>query len=490
MVDLLHSLLANIWPTFLVVLFFGGSIFVHELGHFLAARRRGVHVERFSIGFGPAIWSWRGKDGVEYRLAWFPLGGYVLLPQLADLGAIEGKSATRAEALMAKEAPIVGAGSQLNEPNVLPQVSYASKMLVFVAGATFNVLFAFILACILSVVGVPETSSMASTRIGYVLHSLVLPDGSKVTSPAMRAGLRPGDLIEAIDGHKVSNWADLTQTLATSTGRDALGQPRAIFHLQRDGRAIDVPVLPRLAGDDKMRQVGIGPAFTLIVYQVTPRSAADQAGFKAGDEIVSLGGEPMLNNVAFGELLQASAARPMAAVVRRDGRDATLTLPPRPANQADVDFGLLFASGIHLTHPSPFTQLWEQVVSTVHTLQSLINPRSDIGLSKLVGPVGIVRIFSSAAEAGLRTVLMFTILVNINLAILNLLPIPVLDGGQMLFATIGRLRGRALPTNLIATTQSVFIVLLFSMILYVTVFDVRRWVHDVQSDRAAVVEKH
>src|SRR3954470_24403884 len=76
----------------MVVLLFGGSIFVHELGHFLAARRRGVHVERFSIGFGPAIWSRRGKDGVEYRLSWFPLGGYVLLPQLADLSAIEGES--------------------------------------------------------------------------------------------------------------------------------------------------------------------------------------------------------------------------------------------------------------------------------------------------------------------------------------------------------------------------------------------------------------
>src|SRR5882672_10972273 len=115
--DLLPTLLSNVWAIFLVVVFFGGSIFVHELGHFLAARRRGVHVERFSIGFGPAIWSWRGKDGVEYRIAWFPLGGYVLLPQLADLGPIEGESV----ADVAK----------------LPPVSYTTKMIVFVAGAAF-----------------------------------------------------------------------------------------------------------------------------------------------------------------------------------------------------------------------------------------------------------------------------------------------------------------------------------------------------------------
>ena len=92
--DLLQTLLTNLWVLFLVVVLFGGSIFVHELGHFLAARRRGAHVERFSIGFGPPIFSWRGKDGVEYRVSWFPLGGYVLLPQLADLGTLEGESRT------------------------------------------------------------------------------------------------------------------------------------------------------------------------------------------------------------------------------------------------------------------------------------------------------------------------------------------------------------------------------------------------------------
>jgi len=115
---------------------------------------------------------------------------------------------------------------------------------------------------------------------------------------------------------------------------------------------------------------------------------------------------------------------------------------------------------------------------TFRTLGSLINPQSDIGLSKLSGPVGIVRVFHLAAQADLRLVLWFTILVNINLAIFNLLPIPVLDGGHMLFATLGKLRGRALPPNFVMTTQSLFMVLLFSMIIYVSFFDVRRLVRD------------
>jgi regulator of sigma E protease len=168
--------------------------------------------------------------------------------------------------------------------------------------------------------------------------------------------------------------------------------------------------------------------------------------------------------------------------VKRDGQEMELRIPPRP--DAKTSPGLSLTTGFYLTHPSPLTQLWEQTAMTFRTLSSLINPHSDIGLSKVAGAVGIFRIFYSAAEAGIRAVLIFTILVNVNLAIFNLLPIPVLDGGHMLFATIARIRGRALPVNFVMTAQSVFMVLLFSMIIYVSVFDVRRIVRDVQSDRA------
>jgi regulator of sigma E protease len=160
-----------------------------------------------------------------------------------------------------------------------------------------------------------------------------------------------------------------------------------------------------------------------------------------------------------------------------------LTIPARPQAKPEAALGLALTTGFKLIHPSPVAQIFDHVVMTFRTLVSLINPQSDIGLSKVAGPVGIVRIFHSAAEAGIRAILIFTILVNINLAVFNLLPIPVLDGGQMLFATIAKLRGRALPVNFIMATQSTFIVLLFSMIIYVSFFDVRRVVRDVQADR-------
>src|SRR6185295_5423942 len=131
-----------------------------------------------------------------------------------------------------------------------------------------------------------------------------------------------------------------------------------------------------------------------------------------------------------------------------------------------------------------FVQLSECLSRTFRALGAVLNPRSDIGFSHLSGPIGIISNFVDSSKAGLPFALWFTILVNVNLAIFNLLPIPVLDGGQMLFATIGRLRGRALPINFIMTTQSVFMVLLLSMAIYVSIFDLRRWAREARVDRA------
>lgn len=459
---LFSSLLSNVWSVVLVVLFFGGSIFVHELGHFLLARRRGVKVARFSIGFGPKIFSWTGRDGVEYRLSWLPLGGYVSLPQLADLRAIEGESESAA---------------------ALPPVSYRSKMLVFVAGATFNVLFAFLLACVIWIIGQPTSSETATTRIGYVAPQLDLPDKSKVVSPAAAAGLQIGDVIRRIDGKRVNDWSDVEVNIVTGTGRAPDNRPEVVFTLERQGALRDVTLYPRLAGDEDFRRVGISPGYELLVHQVAPGSLADQAGFKAGDEILTLDRQPILNIATYQEALTKSADQPLIAEVRRAGQDVALTIPPRTLAKAQPLLGLTLTTGFALTHPSPFFQIWDQARMAFRNVWSLISPNSDIGLSKLAGPVGIVRIFHRAAEAGIRAILMFTILVNVNLAIFNLLPIPVLDGGQMLFATIARIRGQALPVNFIVGAQSAFIVLLFTMILYVSFFDVSRIVRDVRADR-------
>jgi len=462
LIELLHSLLSNAWSIFLIVLFFGGSIFVHELGHYLAARSRGVHVEVFSIGFGPPIFSWKDALGTRYQVAWFPLGGYVLLPQIADLGPLEGESEVDAARL--------------------PPVSYGAKVLVLVAGAVFNFLFAFLLACVIWKVGQPENDITTSTTVGYVSKTIDLPDGSRVTSPAAEGGLRVGDVVKVIDGRPISDWEELNQTLLTGSGRDRDGRPRTVFTVEREGRSLEIVLHPRLAGEERSRKIGIAAGYDLNVLSVARDSAGSRAGLLAGDRILKVEGARVMNVGGLEEELAADPSRPARMTVERGGKMLELVVGPRP--QADPIAGIEFLAGYHLTHPSPFAQIAQQVSMILRTLEGLFNPHSDIGLSKLSGPVGIVHIFHEAADAGLRYVLMITILVNVNLAILNLLPIPVLDGGQIVFATIGQMRGQALPVRFITAAYSVFFVLIVSMILYVSIFDVRRWARDARDERA------
>jgi regulator of sigma E protease len=193
----------------------------------------------------------------------------------------------------------------------------------------------------------------------------------------------------------------------------------------------------------------------------------------------------LLNLFPIVDAMQEKTPRALALTIARDSEQLTVTVPAdRPADTPPL-LGAAYRTTFGLKHTNPVEQITGHIAMTWRTLWSLIHPRSDIGISKLSGPIGIGKIYWDASEAGIRYVLWIAILVNVNLAIFNLLPIPVLDGGHMLFATIGKLRGRALPVNFIAATQSAFMVLLLTMILYVSVFDVRRIARDVKADSAA-----
>lgn len=462
----LHSIVSDFWSILVIILFFGGSIFVHEFGHFLAARRRGVRVDRFSIGFGPKIFAWHGKDGVEYRLSWLPLGGYVALPQIAGPEFLEGESSVDSEKL--------------------PPLSYGTKMLVFVAGAAFNVLFALLLSVSIWLVGRPEPENVTTTRIGYVLPKVKLPDGTEMPSPAAAAGLRVNDIIRSVDGRRVSDWPDVQDALLLGTGVAPDGQRVAQLTVERDGALLDVLVHPLRLGDERTRRIGISAAYEVIVDKITPGSPAEQWGLRARDQLQRVDAMPVTSIESLSEYLAEHPEQSFDLEVRRSGATVRLIVPQRAPNAPHAFSGVEFATNYRLLYQNPWDLCSQIVDTTFRTLWSLIHPRGDVTLSNLSGPIGIGLGFWRAAQSDypVRFAIWFAVLLNLNLAILNLLPIPVLDGGHMLFATIGRLRGRALPAGFVMTTQSVFIVLLFSLFFYVTAADVRRIVRDVRSDRA------
>ena len=453
--DLLPLLTSSAWSVLMIAVFFGGSIFVHEFGHFWVAKKRGVKVERFSFfGLGPPIFKWRGKDGVEYCVCWIPIGAYVALPQLADMRGIEGEASA--------------------DTSALPSPNYTTRMLVFVAGATMNILFAFALATILWQVGLPANADTQRAKIGHVAPTLTLPDGRVVPSPAAEAGLRPGDTIAAIDGHPVATWDEMRQILFTGDGRTADGRPQALLTIRRDAETLILAAKPVLAGDEKMRMLGVSPYQELKIAEVAPDSIGAKAGVQTGDLVRRIDDLAITSFATYAAALEARPAAPSTLVVERAGAAVTLTVPPRPDAARAAELGLGFDPELVLIHPTPWKQVSDTARMTARTFWSLLNRDSDVGISKLSGPIGIARVFHITAQADIRYVLWFTILVNVNLAIFNLLPLPVLDGGHMLFATIGRLRGRALPATFIQNVQGAFVVALLSMMLYVSFFDVRR----------------
>ncbi len=457
----------------MVALFFGGSIFVHELGHFLAAKWRGLHIERFSIGFGPKIVSWK-RGGVEYRLSWLPLGGYVALPQLADMRGIEGDSSIDSDAM--------------------PPIGYRDKVIVAVAGAVFNIIFAFLLATILFFTGRPTSEDRASVEVGYLSDTLTTASGEEVPAPAKAAGMQVGDLIRYIDGTAVDDWGDIHTAIALSTGKTAEGNREIEFIVERDGQELTLPVHPIISEGMKLRQVGLLPGFTVKVGAVFPNSPIEKAGIAAGDTLLALDGHPVRSIAFYTNYLKEKGTTPLTITFEHDGAEKSAPITAEEV-VVDTDGRKAILSGIaafdtnrSLLHQTPIEQLKEVALTTYTNLRALVNRNSDISISHMSGPVGIIRVIKSAAQYDMLNTLWIVIFINVSLAFFNMLPIPVLDGGHIAFATINKLRRKPINPNVIASLQGSFMILLFGMMMYVTFFDVSRWISDA-SESAEIKAK-
>lgn len=448
----------------LAVFALGFSIFVHELGHFIAAKKRGLVADRFSIGFGPRLFGWH-RNGTDFRLSLLPLGGYVSLPQLADMGRIEGGEA--------------------DEADRLPPISYADKMIVAVMGAVFNLIFALLLSLVLWGVG---REIVKSTTVGFVAEEIRSADFEIVPGPAFVAGIREGDVIYSIDGKAVPDWWYFQNAIATGVGKEAgeEGRRQVKVGILREGELMEFIVHPELVTSERMRYIGVEPetdeTSAPIVMRLEPGMPAIEAGLEPGDRLIRLDGEDIISGAFLSTYLSKYGNRSIDVTVEREGKELNIPIQPRiKEGEESPRFGFAydFQYKTERVHYNPVEQLYRFAETMKMTLYALLHKNSDVRVKNMSGPVGIVHGLTRMAQIGFIDLLWMLALINVNLAIFNLLPIPVLDGGHMLFATISKLIGRPLPRRIMENVQGAFMILLLGFVLYVSFFDVGRVGRDI-----------
>src|SRR5205809_1477065 len=435
-----------------VLILFNLLIVVHELGHFLAARWRGLYVEKFGVWFGKPLWK-RKINGVQYSLGLLPFGGFVALPQLAPMDIIEGKAdVDRAR---------------------LPKISALDKIIVAIAGPFFSLLLALFFAAIVWAVGHPVGEADSTTVIGYVAPG----------SPAEKVGLQPGDKILAVDGKPVRRFLGMKDSISWDVVRsegDKIG-----VKFQRDGTVRTVWVEPYKAETrgwrrQSVRQLLIYPAETPIIAKVEPNTPAATAGLQPGDIIRGFDQTPIYNPVALLEYISRHPQDQLVLNVERHG--AKFNVPVKPT-LLPTDGAMKPRIGIQwdttgimsISHPNPVEQVYNSVAGTLKTIGAVASPKSDVKLQHLSGPVGIGRIYYLLfqSERGWQLALWFSVILNVNLAILNLLPIPVLDGGHIVLALIESVRRKPVNMRVLEVIQTSCAVLIIGYMLYITFFDVQ-----------------
>jgi len=434
-----------------VLLLFNLLIFVHELGHFLAARWRGLKIDRFAIWFGKPIWK-KEIGGVEYALGTIPAGGYVSLPQMASMEVIEGKRE--------------GSGQVVK----LASISPLDKMIVAFAGPLFSFLLALAFAVVVMIVGRPVSETEKSTTIGYVLKG----------GPADEAGLRPGDRILSVDGRAVSKFGGMGDSV---TWRIVRSEGAIVpIKVERAGKVLEFFPKPskeptRPWERKSLRKIQISPAIDLVVRETAPNSPACLAGLRAGDQVLSVDGIKLYHCNALEDYAENRPGETLRLSCLRQGQPLEICVKPEvPATGGKASLGILsWQDKWTLRYPGAVEQVEASVTAMVETFGALFAPHSDIKAQHLGGAVKIMEVYSRLfnAEQGWRLALWFSVLMNVNLAVLNMLPVPVLDGGHIFLAVIEGVRRRPISARWIGAIQTTCAVLLIAFMLYIAFYDVQ-----------------
>jgi len=383
---------------FLFVL--GVLIFVHELGHFLAARRVGVRVLTFSLGFGPKLLKFTRGD-TEYCISVVPLGGYVK---------------------MAGESPD---DPRSGAPDEFMSKSKWERFQILIMGPVMNILLAVVVLAIVLAQGaeVPAFEDK-SPLVGDVEKGSV----------AEKAGIQRGDRLLTIDGDEVPTWNDVGMAVATKPNRDIA------ITFARDGHTQSVTVRPVAQGKYEMGDIGVLPDVSPHVRSVVSGDPADRAGVKAGDVVVAVDGARMIFARHLAEAISKSAGKQIDLLIRRGGGEQHIGVVPQLRGDRGL-IGVSISEETRTFKPGPMEAVWLSVKQNASssglifkTLAGLFTGSTSV--RQLQGPVGIAQLSGESAQAGWVALLSLMAVISLNLGLLNLMPVPVLDGGHILIMAL------------------------------------------------------
>lgn len=511
--------LQYVWPALAVVVTFALAILLHEFGHFIMARLSGVGIEIFSIGFGRRLWGIRRGD-TDYRISAFPVGGYVKMrgifsketerylegeekdekdkkpgsgdePAVGNAGISPVREPTATEPDRVSQAPPATTGLRLaqealEDTKALRGKPWPLRVMVFAAGCGFNFL-----------VGVAAFALVAWTGVDVDVPFPSLVGPIVEDSSLHRAGLRRGDRIVRFDGHAVATW-----------GRTLLSHPPGIMDLVKDlmdARETTRPIpclLVRREGDRETTQSLVLPGAKEIrnawhkdlepliapacIGGVIPFSPAHKAGIKDGDIVLAIDDRRIESYDQMREIVHASLKKPLAFRLKRNTEELTVTVTP----QESPDSPTLGVIGVVPGNPERqrlqlgFLGAWQ------YGLRKAVELTADVAVAtgglfarfryremkqSLAGPLGIFGMTYVNARQGWSTFLYNMALLNIAFMVLNILPIPILDGGHILITTIETVTRRPVPARLLAGIYYVFFTLIVLLFVMVTWFDVLRF---------------
>ncbi|MEZ5331024.1 MAG: RIP metalloprotease RseP [Thermoanaerobaculia bacterium] len=425
------TLLSN---TLAFVFALGVIIFVHEAGHLLMAKAFGVRVLTFSLGFGRRLFGFR-RGGTDYQVAVVPLGGYVRLG---------GEDPTEVDPNDRREF--------LNKPRW-------QRVLVYLAGPAMNVVLAIVLIAAVFMVGV-EVSAIPDLPpiVGQVAED----------SPAAEAGLLAGDEIVAIAGKEVDSWDQVQFAFVTSPER------AVPLTVERGEQRLELTVTPSRVPKYEFGDAGVLPKQLPTVSAVVRDSPAEAAGFRPGDEIRGVDGRSIGSGNDFVEYVESRAGQSLTVQVLRQGSPLDLEVTPR----LDGKVGRI---GVSLSYYQRFGPLESFVQSARFNLQITRQTFQMLGKiltgevaakSAFSGPIEIAALSGAAARTGLRSLIQLMGLISISIAILNLLPVPVLDGGQIAILLVEGVRRRDLSMKVKERIHQVGFVLIMALMVMVLYFDI------------------